>query len=171
MLRSTGGIFFEEFSYFGAVNVVGFCCGVCLLMFGIFLLSPEMAAPPRIASKPCDDGDGRGKEAMAAPFNPQPASVGGGSSSSSSSSSSSGAPTDASTNATDAKRPPSRDPATQTLTPRGGGLARAFSARGSARVAPVDACAADATMDTAEVSPASQMSTDTDEDKRGVYHL
>jgi hypothetical protein len=38
----SGGIFFEEFSYFQPVNVGGFCIGVFLLLFGIFLLSPEV---------------------------------------------------------------------------------------------------------------------------------
>jgi hypothetical protein len=38
----SGGIFFDEFSYFQPVNVGGFCIGVFLLLFGIFLLSPEV---------------------------------------------------------------------------------------------------------------------------------
>lgn len=36
----SGGIYFKEFSYFGTINVIGFCLGVSLLIGGIFLLSP-----------------------------------------------------------------------------------------------------------------------------------
>jgi hypothetical protein len=36
----SGGIYFKEFSYFGTINVIGFCLGIFLLVFGIFLLSP-----------------------------------------------------------------------------------------------------------------------------------
>jgi hypothetical protein len=39
----SGGIYFKEFSYFGPVNVIGFCLGVILLILGIFLLSPPIA--------------------------------------------------------------------------------------------------------------------------------
>jgi hypothetical protein len=38
----TGGIYFKEFSYFGVSNVIGFVFGVCLLIVGIFLLSPTV---------------------------------------------------------------------------------------------------------------------------------
>ena len=39
---SLGGIYFKECSYFGVPNVIGFVFGVCLLVVGIFLLSPTV---------------------------------------------------------------------------------------------------------------------------------
>ena len=39
----SGGIYFKEFSYFELENTIGFVAGVLLLIFGIYLLSPEVA--------------------------------------------------------------------------------------------------------------------------------
>ena len=52
----SGGIYFQEFGYFRPLNTAGFLCGVSLLVFGIFLLSPKMAVDESRHSMSGDSG-------------------------------------------------------------------------------------------------------------------
>jgi len=142
VLKITGGIFFKEFDYFQTINVIGFCCGVAMLLGGIFLLSPEMAAPPKVAPAPpspikrsfsfsaTNGGRSAGGAASPPTVQAQPDSS---ASSSSPASGNRGAGEDEESG-----------PASESSSKSAGQGRGSFTMRGSARVAPENASADDA---------------------------
>lgn len=166
MYDSSGGIFFKEFDYFRTINVIGFCCGVAMLLGGIFLLSPEMAAPPKVAPAP-----------------PSPSKMGASNGSDNNNNSSS-------TNGNGASPPLQAQPDSSSSSSSSRGLGQdeeagrlppgqgrgGFTMRGSARVAPVDASIDDANEalppGTAQVeAPLSVQSFGSREETREIYRL